>query len=112
LGSYLVLIGFGLLFAPHETLKILLSNRGYDDIFVRIAGMLMSGLGLSIFGMIRARSSELYPATLLMRVYFIACFVAFYATTRDPLFLVLIGIVGLGLVLTLGSYLLDRKSST
>ena len=112
LGSYLALIGFGLLFVPHRTLKLLLSNRNYDDIFVRIAGMLMSGLGLSIFGMIRARSSALYPATLLMRVYFISCFVVFYVMTRDPLFLVLIGIVGLGLVLTLSSYLLDRKSST
>ena len=55
----------------------------------------MSGLGLSIFGMIRARSFELYPATLFMRVYFIACIVAFYAMTGDPLFLVLVGTPGL-----------------
>jgi hypothetical protein len=61
--------------------------------------------------MIRAHSSELYPATLLMRVYFIACIVAFYAMTGDPLFLILVGIVGLGFILTLGSYLLDRGSS-
>jgi uncharacterized protein YjeT (DUF2065 family) len=112
LGSYLALIGIGLLLAPDGTLRVLQSNRQYDDIFVRIAGMLMSGLGLSIFGMIRARAFELYPATLFMRVYFIACFVVFYTMTRDPFFLVLIGIVGLGLVLTLSSYLLDRKSST
>src|SRR5262245_30908204 len=111
LSSYLLLIGLGLLFAPHGTLKILQSNRQYDDVFVRFAGMLMSGLGLSIFGMIRARSSQQYPATLFMRVYFISCFVAFYAVTRDPLFLVLVGIVGLGFVLTLTSYLLDRKST-
>jgi len=70
----------------------------------------MSGLGLSIFGMIRARSSKQYPATLLMRVYFIVCFVAFYVTTRDPMFLVLIGIVGLGLVLTLAAYLCDHTA--
>ena len=112
LGSYLVLIGLGLLFAPHGTLKMLLSNRDYDDVFPRIAGMLMSGLGLAIFGRIRARASVLYPATLVLRVYFLACFVAFYAMTRDPLFLVLIGIVGLGLVLTLSAYLLDRKSAS
>jgi hypothetical protein len=112
LGSYLVLIGLGLLFAPHGTLKILQSNESYGNVFPRVAGMLMSGLGLSIFGMIHARSSELYPATLFMRVYFIACFVVFHAMTRDPMFLVLVGIVGLGFVLTLGSYLLDRKSST
>jgi hypothetical protein len=111
LGSYLVLIGLGLLLVPQATLKILQSNRSYDDVMPRVAGMLMSGLGLSIFGMIRARSSELYPATLFMRLYFIACFVVFYLITRDPMFLVLIAIVGLGLVLTLTSYLLDRKSS-
>jgi hypothetical protein len=111
LGSYLAIIGFGLLFAPDGTLKILQSNGDYGDIFPRVAGMLMSGLGLSIFGMIRARSYELYPATLLMRVYFITCIVVLYVMTYDPFFLVLIVIVGLGFVLTLGSYLLDRKNS-
>jgi hypothetical protein len=111
LGSYLSIIGAGLLFAPHGTLKILQSSGDYGDVFPRVAGMLMSGLGLSIFGIIRARSSELYPATLLIRAYFIACIVAFYAMTRDSFFLVLVGIVGLGLVLTLGSYLVDRRSS-
>ena len=110
LGSYLTIIGFGLLFAPHGTLKLLQSNGDYGDIFPRVAGMLMSGLGLSVFGMIRARSSELYPATLLMRVYFIACIVAFYAMTSDPLFLILVGIVGLGFGLTLFSYLTDRRN--
>ena len=111
LGSYLAIIGFGLLLVPHETLKILQSNGDYGDVFPRVAGMLMSGLGLSIFGMIRARSYELYPTTLFMRVYFIVCIVAFYAMTHDPFFLALIVIVGLGLALTLGSYLLDRKNS-
>jgi len=110
LGFYLVLIGVGLLVAPHETLRILQSNRDYGDVFPRVAGMLMSGLGLSTFGMIRARSSKQYPATLFMRVYFIVCFVVFYVTTRDPLFLILIGIVGLGLVLTLAAYLRDRTA--
>jgi hypothetical protein len=109
LGSYLSVIGLGLLFAPHGTLKILQSNGDYGDIFPRVSGMLMSGLGLSIFGMIRARSDELYPATLLIRAYFVACIVAFYAMSLDPLFLVLVAIVGLGFVLTLGSYLLDRR---
>ena len=110
LGSYLTIIGLGLLLTPHDTLKLLLSNRDYGDVFPRVAGMLMSGMGLSVFGMIRARASDLYPATLLMRVYFIACIVAFYAMTFDPFFLVLIAIVGIGFVLTLSAYLLDRRS--
>lgn len=112
LGSYLVVIGFGLLVAPRTALYILQSNGDYGDIFPRVAGMLMSGLGLSIFGMIRARSYQQYPATLLMRLYFIVCIVAFFLMTHDPLFLVLIVIVGFGLILTLGSYLADRKTAS
>lgn len=111
LGLYLSVIGFGLLIAPHGALRILQSNGDYGDVFPRLAGMLMSGMGLSIFGMIRARSSDLYPATLVIRMYFIACIAAFYAMSGDPLFLVLASIVGLGFVLTLSSYLLDRRSS-
>jgi uncharacterized protein YjeT (DUF2065 family) len=111
LGSYLVIIGVGLLLAPRATLKILQSNGDYGDVFPRVAGMLMSGLGLSIFGMIRARSQQQYPATLLIRTYFIICIAAFYLMTSDPLFLVLIAIVGLGFALTLGSYVIDRKAS-
>jgi hypothetical protein len=109
LGSYLILGGVGLLLVPRWTLKVLQSNRDYGNIFPRVAGMLMSGLGLSIFGMIRARSTEQYSATLFMRAYFIVCLITFYAMTHDQLFVVLIGIVGLGLVLTFTSYLLDRR---
>jgi len=111
LGSYLFIIGIGLLFAPQSTLRLLLANGDYGDVFPRVAGMLMSGLGLSIFGMIRTRSVEQYPATMLMRVYFIVCIIVFYRMTYDPFFLVLIAIVGLGLLMTLSSYLLDRKGS-
>ena len=112
LGSYLSIIGIGLLLAPRATLRILQSTGDYGDVFPRVAGMLMSGLGLSIFGIIRARADALYPATLLIRLYFLACIIAFYAMTRDPLFLVLLLIVGLGFVLTLSSYLYDRKAHT
>jgi hypothetical protein len=110
LGSYLVIIGIALLVAPHATLRILQSNGDYGDVFPRVAGMLMSGLGFSIFGMIRARSEQQYPTTLLVRTYFLICIAAFYAMTSDPLFLVLAAIVALGFVLTLGFYLLDRKA--
>jgi len=112
LGSYLFIIGMGLLIAPHQTLGFLQSTGEYGDIFPRVSGMLMSGLGLSIFGMIRAHSYELYPATLFIRAYFITCIVAFYAMTRDPLFLVLVAIVGLGFVLTLTAYVLERRTTS
>jgi hypothetical protein len=112
LGSYLVLIGLGLLFAPEGTLRLLQSNAEYGNVFPRIAGMLMSGLGLAVFGIIRARVPELYPTTLFIRMYFLVCIAVFYWMTTDPLFVVLLVIVGIGFVLTASSYVLDRRSST
>lgn len=111
LGGYLVTIGLGLLFAPHATLALLRSNGDYGEVFPRVAGMLMTGLGLSVFGMIRARSEAQYPQTLLVRAFFLACIAAFYAMSRDPFFLVLGAIVGFGFLLTLGSYLADRRTA-
>ena len=59
LGTYLTIIGFGLLFAPDGILKVLQSNGAYGDVFPRVAGMLMSGLGISVFGIIRGAQSVL-----------------------------------------------------
>ena len=112
LGSYLVLIGLGLLFAPEGTLRLLQSNAEYGNVFPRIAGMLMSGLGLAAFGIIRARVPQLYPTTLFIRTYFLVCIAVFYWMTSDPLFVVLVVIVGIGFVLTASSYVLDRRSSS
>jgi hypothetical protein len=108
LGSYLALSGIGLLFAPQGTLRLLRFDRAYGDVFPRVAGMLMSGLGFSVFGIIRAGTPQLYPATIVIRIYFLICLAVFYRMNSDPLFLVLIVIVGIGLVLTLSFHLLDR----
>jgi len=106
--SYLLIGGLVLLFFPHEGLRLLLSNGDYGDVFPRVAGMLLAGLGLTVLGIILTRSEALYPATPAVRTFFLICFAAFYWMTRDPFFLVLLAIVGLGFVLTLTSYLRDR----
>jgi hypothetical protein len=112
LASYLTLIGLGLLFLPDKTLRLLQSDAEYGNIFPRIAGMLMSGLGLSVFGIIRVGVPELYPVTLFIRVYFLVCLAVFYWMSTDPLFLVLIVIVGIGFVLTLSAHLRDRREQS
>ena len=112
LGSYLVLIGLGLLFAPEGTLRLLQSNAEYGDVFPRVAGMLMSGLGFSVFGIIRAGVPELYPPTIFIRIYILICLGIFYRMTSDPLFLVLIVIVGIGFALTLSAHLRDRREQS
>ena len=111
LAGYLLLGGFGLLLVPDQTLRLLLSNGQYGDIFPRLAGMLMSGLGMSIAGIIRARAQALYPATLVVRSYFIVCLIGLYWMSADPLFLVVLGVVLVGFVLTLTSYLVDRAKA-
>ena len=107
--TYLLLGGFVLLFFPAEGLKLFLATGDYGDVFPRVAGMLLAGLGMVVFAIIYTRSEAMYPATLVVRTFFLVCFAAFYWLTRDPLFLVLLGIVGFGFVLTVTSYLLDRR---
>ena len=107
--SYLLIGGLVLLFFPNEGLKLLLSNGDYGNVFPRVAGMLLTGLGMTVFGIIKVRAEALYPATLLVRAFFLACLTAFFFITRDPLFLVLLAIVGLGFVLTGLIYLTENK---
>ncbi len=111
LAAYLTVIGLALLFAPRPTLEILQSNGDYGDIFPRVAGMLMSGLGIAVVGMIKENTAVLYPATLGIRIFFLVCIGAFYVMSADPLFLVLLAIVGLGFILTLGGFLADRRQT-
>jgi energy-converting hydrogenase Eha subunit G len=66
---------------------------------------------MTVLGIILTRSEAMYPVTLIVRTFFLAGFAAFYFQTRDPLFLVLLAIVGLGFVITLTSYLSDRKAT-
>lgn len=108
LASYLMAGGFALLLVPHQTLKFLLSNGDYGEILPRLAGMLMSGLGMTVAGNIRARTETPYPATLLVRSYFIVCLISIYLASRDPFFLVVLGVVAVGVGFTLTSYLVDR----
>ena len=108
LAGYLIIIGAGLLLAPGQTLRWMLSDEHYGTVFPRFAGMLMSGLGMNIAGIIRARAEVLYPATLGVRTYFLICLSTFYVLTRDPFFLALLGIVLIGMSLTLLSYLGER----
>jgi hypothetical protein len=95
---------------PYRTLKLLLSSRDYGEVFPRLAGMLMGELGMSIAGIIRARAQALYPATLAVRLYFIACLVPLYRMSRDPFCLVVLGVVVIGAAFTLMSYIADRAT--
>ncbi len=109
--GYLYAGGIGFLFAPGLSLELFLSNGSYSDAMVRMVGVLLLSLGILITQMIRLNLDALYPSTLMVRSLILATLVWLYFRSSDRLFLILTGIVGLGFVLTLSSYLADRRGS-
>ena len=108
LAGYLTFAGLALLLVPTFALKLLLSNGDYGEVFPRMAGMLLVGLAILITQIIRHRVEVLYPTTLVVRVFFLVVFAYLYLTSSDPFFLVVFGIVALGVILTGYSYLTER----
>ena len=107
--AYLTGGGIGLLAAPQLAISLLLSNGIYPDVMLRALGMFMMALAALIVQIIRHRLEALYPTTLIVRLFLCLCLVLFYWSTCDPLFLVLLAIVGLGVLLTGLGYLSERN---
>jgi uncharacterized protein YjeT (DUF2065 family) len=108
--GYLTLGGLGLLFAPALALQLLGATGSYPAVLVRFMGSLLLALGILVAEIVRLRVEALYPTTLIVRVVLVATMVPLYVASRDPLFLVLTGIVGLGMVLTATGLLADRRA--
>ena len=109
LAGYLLPTGLLWLVAPRTTFRLMLSNGDYgSDVFPRVSGLLLLAIGIIVVQIIRLRAEVLYPTTLMVRAVFLVGFLGFYWCTRDPLFLVVLGVVGLGVLLTGTSYWLDR----
>lgn len=109
LASYLVIGGIGFFIFPQLILRMFLSSGNYSDIMVRLIGLFMVSLGIIIIQIIRHRAEQLYTTTLFIRSIILITLISFYFIYNDPLMLVLFGIVGLGFLLTITSYLLDKK---
>jgi hypothetical protein len=109
--AYLSGAGIFLVLAPRLALKLLLSNGDYGEILPRLAGLLFLGLGIIVVQIVRYRFAALYPTTLAVRAVFFVGFVWLYIMSRDPLFLVLLAVLGVGMVATSVSYILDKRES-
>ena len=107
--TYLLGSGSFLLVAPRLALDLLFSTGDYGEILPRLAGLLLLGLGILVVQIVRYRLSALYATTLVVRGLFCVGFVVLYVMSHDPLFLVLLGVVGIGVVATSVSYVLDRQ---
>lgn len=112
LATYLLVTGAGLLLAPQLTLGLLFSTGHYQNTWVQLTGAFMAGLGMLVVQIIRHRVEALYPTTLFVRAFFIVVIVALYVQTHDPLFLVVLAVVGLGVTMTTTALLLDRRDGS
>jgi thiol:disulfide interchange protein len=111
LAGYLTFAGLALLLVPSFALKLLLSNGDYGEVFPRLAGMLLLGLAILVTQIIRHRIEVLYPTTLVVRLFFLVVFAYLFLSSSDPFFLVVFGIVLLGVVLTGYSYLTEHRAA-
>jgi hypothetical protein len=110
--AYLLGAGIFLVLAPGLALKLLLSTGEYGEILPRLVGLLFVGLGIIVAQIIRYRFAALYLTTLAVRAVFSVGFVWLYLMSRDPLFLVLLAVVGVGMLATSVSYILDKREGT
>jgi len=98
LASYLLVGGGALLVAPELALRLLRSNGEYGDIMPRLFGLFMFALGGVVFQFVRPRDSRYYLTTVVARCFIVVVMTALYFKARDPLLLVLDGIVLIGLL--------------
>lgn len=109
LAGYLTFAGLALLLVPTFALGLLLSNGHYGEVFPRLAGMLLLGLATIVVQIIRHRLEVLYPTTLAIRGFFLVTLSALFVISGDPFFLVVFGIVALGVAFTGYSFLQERN---
>ena len=107
--SYLTGGGLGFVAAPDLALELLGAQQAYSIPMTRLAGGLMLALGIIVVEIVRKRIELLYRTTIVVRVLLLGIMVALFVGTSDRLFLVLGGIVGLGMILTSIGLVADRS---
>ncbi len=111
LAGYLSIGGFCLLVFPQTAVGLLLSNGDYSNVMLRMVGVFFLAIATIVVQFIRHRTAVLYPTTLIVRAGFLTAFISFYVIYKDPMMIVIAGIVGFGFILTMTAYLLERKQA-
>jgi len=110
--SYLGVGGVGFALFPIETQKLFLSNVDYGDIMPRLVGAFMCLLSFLIYHMYKNRDWKYYPITIIARIPVVLFIFYLYFISDNPMFLMINGIVILGLLMTILGYFLDKKGSS
>ena len=109
--AYLFTGGLGLLLAPGLALRLLLSNGTYGEPMTRYLGVVTLGLAAIVIQTIRLRLTLLYTTLIWVRVFFCVCYAALAVQTHDPLFGVMLALVGSGVVGTSVTYFSERRTA-
>jgi uncharacterized membrane protein len=105
----LIVAGVGFIFFPTFTLRLLFSTGHYEHVFIELCGLILLGLAVLVIQTIRLRLVAIYPTLIGVRVFFCVGYMLLYGQTRDPLFLSLFAIVGLGLLASMICFAKDRS---
>jgi uncharacterized protein YjeT (DUF2065 family) len=111
LAGYLLPTGLALMVQPQATLRLLQARGDYGDVLPRFCGILLLALGIMVANIIWIGAEGMYPGTLAARIVILAGLGWLFAQTRDPFFAVVTAVVAVGFLLTLGSYVADRRSA-
>lgn len=111
LAAYLLGAGIALIFVPSFALALLFASGHYGDVMPRLLGVVLLALGIVIVQIIRNQLEVLYATTLIVRTFIVAVLVGLLIYSRDPLFISLLVVVGLGMVLTGASFVSDRRTA-
>ncbi len=111
LAGYLSIGGFCLVVFLQTAVGLLLSNGEYSNVMLRMVGVFFLAIATIVVQFIRHRTAVLYPTTLIVRGGFLTAFISFYVIYKDPMMIVIAGIVGFGFILTMTAYLLERKQA-
>src|SRR6202790_1615907 len=77
--GYTLPVGVALMFVPQTTMNLLLTNHAYDDLGLRMFGVLLFSLGIIASGMIINKASSVYLVTLFVRGFIIAALFVLYS---------------------------------
>ena len=110
--GYLAPSGLALVIAPEPAMRLIGSTGDYGDVMPRVVGVLLLGGGGLVAQIIRHRAQVLYATTLGVCLLGVAACVALYVDSQDPMFLVMVVIVGVGVFLTSLGLAVDHRRLT
>jgi hypothetical protein len=107
--GYTLPVGVALMFVPQMTMNLLLTNHVYDELGLRMFGVLLFSLGIIASGMIVNKASRVYTVTLFVRGFIIAALFVLYSQYGDPALLAINLVVIVGWALTFLSWRKDKS---